>query len=129
VVCPGLETTGATDVTQAWGTVTQTKATEASQTLSHSPGAATAGGYRALHFIAGGGSVGTPYGNGEVTFSLQPTRALSPSNCNGIPTAYNTFTQIHAMPSYDAVSYQWVVTWPTLTSGGMGVYTIELIAD
>lgn len=129
VVVPGLETAGGTDVTQAWATVTQTKATEESQTLSHTPGAATGGAYRTLHFFGGGGSNGAPYGPGELTFSLQPGGVLAPTNTNTLLDGYNQFAQIHAMRSYDAVLYQWVVTYPSLVAGGMGVYTLELVAD
>jgi hypothetical protein len=129
VVVPGLETAGGTDVTQAWATVTQTKAAEGQGTLSHTPGAATGGAYRALHFFGGGGAAAVPYGLGQLAFSLQPNRALTLTNTNDVVNGYNAFSQIHAMPSYDAVSYQWVVTHPSLVSGGMGVYSVELVAD
>lgn len=148
VVVPGLETASATDVTQAFGTVTTTKATEASQSGSATPGAATGGGYRLLTFVGGGGGydvadAGDNGANGSVAdyapqFSTKPFGQLSKINGFSVSSAYTGFTACFASSAaYSTATQSFTISKPgaastgtsSMASGGFNIHQVELVQD
>ena len=139
VVVPGLETAGATDVTQAYATVTNT-VSEGDGNISATPGAATGGGYRLLSFLVGGGDgAATTYGYLSPLGPLAdpaPTITLGPFGWHrstfqwSIPGGYTHYTGVWAQSgAYSTNAQVWNLGAYTFTSGGLAVCQIELVED
>ena len=136
VLVPGLETTGATDVTAAYGTVTNTKGTEASSTMTATPGAAGSGGYRLLTFFGCGGpalnaGAGTGSRGDSLKFSSSPSGEHPDATIYEASSGYlrgGTWFATDAAYSTSTQTFT-VSDPPNLAAGGLGAVQIELVED